>query len=611
MAKGIVAKFLNIKAGSSGRSASTQIGSCVTYITNSEKCDAKRGASEPGQIERELIYVTNEVKTLQGLYVGCRNITDVNNAVNEMMQVKDFYGKQGDRVALHGMISLDAEESDLKNAGKLILLLNDLLAEVFPEQQAVYAVHTNTDNLHIHFVLNTVGLDGRKIHMDKDFMSKRFDPALNKYARKYGFTPNAEWEKERKPDLVPFVERKIQLRKIVDLAIEECSDFNEFLQILKESKVRANVGKHLSLQLPDMSRRMLSYQLGSAYTLDGIKERIASKKDAFIMQQAKVVARDVEQREMVYYTPMTMKKYKEMTKDEQKQAVHLLRLGRNPWKEGYEQNWQIKRISKELTQTMHVHDLIRSYAGGVSDIPEAKRNIKNAQKELAQNKKAIKDNLKKHQAVIKLYEEMKQYEIKAYLYEFADCKEYESQYEQYKELTNRLQEKYDKTIAEVAEFVENQTSELLYVTEQSKELSSQYRTILKYERCELARANGIQLYSFFDAVGHSEAKVRANRYGSMATRLAYITSEDNAEVRIRVLTVPTTVNVELTVGTTVTVLDSVGNSLEEFSSDEMSHKEFNQKINETRQKYKMNQCQIFEADQSASRHQREQKAKSH
>ena len=106
MAKGIVAKFLNIKAGSSGRSASTQIGSCVTYITNSEKCDAKLGANEPGQIERELIYVTNEVKTLQGLYVGCRNITDVNNAVNEMMQVKDFYGKQGGRVALHGMISL-------------------------------------------------------------------------------------------------------------------------------------------------------------------------------------------------------------------------------------------------------------------------------------------------------------------------------------------------------------------------------------------------------------------------------------------------------------------------------------------------------------------------
>ena len=48
----------------------------------------------------------------------------------------------------------------------MIMLLEDLLEEIFPEYQAVYAVHTNTENLHIHFILNTVGLNGKKIHMD-------------------------------------------------------------------------------------------------------------------------------------------------------------------------------------------------------------------------------------------------------------------------------------------------------------------------------------------------------------------------------------------------------------------------------------------------------------
>ena len=58
------------------------------------------------------------------------------------------------------------------------MLLEDLLEEIFPEYQAVYAVHTNTENLHIHFILNTVGLNGKKIHMDNSFMSKTFEPCL-------------------------------------------------------------------------------------------------------------------------------------------------------------------------------------------------------------------------------------------------------------------------------------------------------------------------------------------------------------------------------------------------------------------------------------------------
>ncbi|MBR1643446.1 MAG: relaxase/mobilization nuclease domain-containing protein, partial [Butyrivibrio sp.] len=171
MAKGIVAKIWNIKDGSKGRGAGAQISDSIDYITNSEKCDETLGGSQ-AQIGRELTYVTNDVKTLEGLYVGCRNISDIKNATNEMMQVKEFHGKLGGRVALHGIISLDAAESDKRNAGKLMMLLNDLLEEIFPNNQAVYAVHTNTENLHIHFILNTVGLGGKKIHMDKSFMSK-------------------------------------------------------------------------------------------------------------------------------------------------------------------------------------------------------------------------------------------------------------------------------------------------------------------------------------------------------------------------------------------------------------------------------------------------------
>ena len=155
MPKGIVAKIINIKRGSQGRSGSVQIGDSIGYITNSEKCDMKMDQIDMGQVSREVSYVLNDLKTLDGLYIGCRQVSDVSKAVDEMMQVKEFYQKTDGRVAMHGIISLDSEESQIENAGKLMLMVDDLMQELFAEHQVVYAVHTNTDNLHIHFIVNT------------------------------------------------------------------------------------------------------------------------------------------------------------------------------------------------------------------------------------------------------------------------------------------------------------------------------------------------------------------------------------------------------------------------------------------------------------------------
>ena len=170
MAKGIVVKVWNVKAGNGTRSAASQISDSIDYIENPEKTGIPLNITSESQLGNELTYVTNEVKTEAGLYVGCRHISDISHATDEMMQVKQFYGKLDGRVATHGIVSLDASESDPRNAGKLMELLNELMEKVFPDNQVVYAVHTNTENLHIHFIINTVGLDGKKIHMDKTFM---------------------------------------------------------------------------------------------------------------------------------------------------------------------------------------------------------------------------------------------------------------------------------------------------------------------------------------------------------------------------------------------------------------------------------------------------------
>ena len=302
MAQGIVAKIWNITAAS-GKSASAQISSSIDYIENPEKVGVMLDIDNVNQLNNQLMYVTDEIKTVDGLYVGGRHIMDFDNATSEMMQVKEFYGKLDGRVAMHGIISLSEEESDPRNAGKLMLLLNEFMERIFSEHQVVYAVHTNTENLHVHFVVNTVGLDGKKIHMDRSFMKKTFEPTLNQLAEKYGFTPNEKWRREPVVDKIPIAKRKVLLRKLIDHAIEQTDDVAAFIAYLRADGLEVNVGKHISVEMDDMVKAMRTNQLGENYTAKAIVRRLATKMDPLIWKGVGEHSHYLPQREMVNFLP--------------------------------------------------------------------------------------------------------------------------------------------------------------------------------------------------------------------------------------------------------------------------------------------------------------------
>ena len=356
MAKGVVVKFINVTAGSRNRGASAQISDSIAYIENPEKVGKPLDLYDVNQIGNELTYVTNDIKTIQGLYVGSRHITDIARAKEEMMQVKEFFDKTDGRVVIHGILSLDHEESDIRNSGKLMLLVNDVMQEVFPQNQVIFAVHTNTDNLHIHFVINTVGLDGKKIHMDKKFMHEVFNVAVNKYAKKYGFTENEEWKKERKPDPMPLPERKLLLRKLIDHAIEQTDTFDAFIAYLRKDGLTVNVGKNISVQMEEMPKAMRTGQLGSNYKISAILERLETKYDPFERGHAGEYYEAILPEKMANIVPNRMKKYQEMSKEDRAQAVHLLRVGRNPWRESVHDNWQMQRSADAIDQVWHALD---------------------------------------------------------------------------------------------------------------------------------------------------------------------------------------------------------------------------------------------------------------
>lgn len=596
--EGIVAKIWNIKEGTMGRGAAVQITDSISYITNSEKCDGVIVNDDFMQVGREVSYVINDIKTLQGLYVGGRHISDIQNATNEMMQVKEFHNKLGGRVALHGIVSLPVGESGKENAGKLMMLADDLLEEIFPDHQAIYAVHTNTENLHVHFVVNTVALNGRKIHMDHNFMSKVFDPYLNKLARQYGFSPNMAWEEEKEPDEIKFSDRVIKLRQVVDTAIEWSDDFDSFLHNLRSQGIQVNCGKYLSLRMDGMSRAIRSFRLGSRYTIDAIRDRLLGKREELIRSEVGDHIFAGGSPAQIYVKTTPLKKYADMDAEEKKEAIRMLKLGRNPWREQYKSNWQLQRIAEEFHRTANIYELIRTYAPDTGNVNDALRNIIQKQKEIAEEKKVVKTKLRDYKPIIDLYKEAVKHEKRAYLYEFAGCDEYLSVYLEYKMLVDRLEKGYSKTINEVAEYVEEEENQILYAKAQAKELSSAYHTILRFAQNEL-RQQEAEYMSLYEAIGYAKAKTAAVHQGVFESSIKYIAADSVDDGYIRVVILPDIVGGTRTVTATVSVYGKNGELKKEFSSQETNVKEFNQNISELKADMGFYRCHIFDSADEA------------
>ena len=596
--EGIVAKIWNIKEGTMGRGAAVQITDSISYITNSEKCDGVIVNDDFMQVGREVSYVINDIKTLQGLYVGGRHISDIQNATNEMMQVKEFHNKLGGRVALHGIVSLPVGESGKENAGKLMMLADDLLEEIFPDHQAIYAVHTNTENLHVHFVVNTVALNGRKIHMDHNFMSKVFDPYLNKLARQYGFSPNMAWEEEKEPDEIKFSDRVIKLRQVVDTAIEWSDDFDSFLHNLRNQGIQVNCGKYLSLRMEGMPRAIRSFRLGSRYTIDAIRDRLLGKREELIRSEVGDHIFAGGSPAQIYVKTTPLKKYADMDAEEKKEAIRMLKLGRNPWREQYKSNWQLQRIAEEFHRTANIYELIRTYAPDTGNVNDALRNIIQKQKEIAEEKKVVKTKLRDYKPIIDLYKEAVKHEKRAYLYEFAGCDEYLSDYLEYKMLVDRLEKGYSKTINEVAEYVEEEENQILYAKAQAKELSSAYHTILRFAQNEL-RQQETEYMSLYEAIGYAKAKTAAVHQGVFESSIKYIAADSVDDGYIRVVILPDIVGGTRTVTATVSVYGKNGELKKEFSSQETNVKEFNQNISELKADMGFYRCHIFDSADEA------------
>ncbi|WP_026894242.1 relaxase/mobilization nuclease domain-containing protein [Clostridiisalibacter paucivorans] len=113
-----------------------------------------------GAMKRVLAYITNPAKTEPYLIDGYN--CDINNAYNQFVLTKRNYNKETGRQYIH--LTQSFAPYDKVTPEEVKKIADELLQmEFFKGFEIAYAVHTDRDHLHTHFVVNSVNAQtGRK-----------------------------------------------------------------------------------------------------------------------------------------------------------------------------------------------------------------------------------------------------------------------------------------------------------------------------------------------------------------------------------------------------------------------------------------------------------------
>lgn len=248
----------------------------IDYAENPDKTIDKKFLDE--DLWAALRYVENDQKTDQTMYVSGINCPK-QRAYQCMMATKRRYGKLGGNVAYHGYQSFVSEEVTPAEAHRIgVETARRMWGDNY---EVVVTTHLNTDNIHNHFVGNSVSFKtGRKFEnhirdhiqlrqiSDKVCMEhgKSVIPFTHFYSNK-----KAYWvQKSGK------LTHRDMLRRDVDEALSKCCSFKEFEYYLKTLGYRFERDfyyDHPSVYADGWKRPVRISSLGEQYSKERIRER--------------------------------------------------------------------------------------------------------------------------------------------------------------------------------------------------------------------------------------------------------------------------------------------------------------------------------------------------
>lgn len=263
----------------------------LNYIENPEKTTQRPeeypDANAAMQHIRDVLgYACDEDKTDEMMYVTGVNC-DPDTALEEFIEVKQRWHKEGGRLAYHGYQSFleGPGEISAEEAHEIgVELAKELWGDRF---QVVVATHLNTGHYHNHFVLNSVSFaDGYKFYrMNSDY--RKMQQVSDRLCRERGLNiirnPSTakgktydEWKAEREGKYTV----RGSIREDIDYAVSLSRSWNDFADMMTALGYEFKFyGKdkpleHPGLKPPGAKSYFRFKNLGSGYDTDDIQKKI-------------------------------------------------------------------------------------------------------------------------------------------------------------------------------------------------------------------------------------------------------------------------------------------------------------------------------------------------
>ena len=133
---------------------------------------------------RAIDYILSEGKAA---VKAVRNLFGTEDFALQIEEISKLWGKTSGRLGYHFIFSFDPKD-DVTNALAL-RVVNKIIHEMFPNHQAILAVHNDTDHIHIHAVMGAIDpLSGRKVNLRNQSYAKLKDKA-NEICVEFGLSP--------------------------------------------------------------------------------------------------------------------------------------------------------------------------------------------------------------------------------------------------------------------------------------------------------------------------------------------------------------------------------------------------------------------------------------
>ncbi len=340
-------------------------------------------------LKQALEYVMNPEKTQSGRLIGGMNCQP-ETAFKQMMDTKREFNKIDKRQGYHLILSFKEGEVTPDIAYKIT---QKFVTEYLGKQyESVYCIHDNTDHVHSHIIFNSVSfVDGRKYRYEKGDWAKDIQPITNRLCSEYGLsTIDIGGSQDEEHDYYKehndyrdgkFVWSKMIIRDL-DACVLQASDYDGFLELLRDKGYEIKQGKHLAIMPPGMGRYRRCKTLGDDYTEESIRRRIEEEDLSFYQSNKEFKAEIVK---------CYVRRYKRarLTGLQKRYYAKLYRIGKLK-KKPYSQAWKYKNDIRKMEKLQQQYlFLVRHDVHSMEELASTVLNLTDKKKESSSEKSRV------------------------------------------------------------------------------------------------------------------------------------------------------------------------------------------------------------------------------